>query len=114
MKNMKRKVVITGLGPVTPIGIGREQYWHSLQEGKSGIKRIEKFPVDNFASQIAGEVGDFNPGDFLAHRDIRRMDRFAQFAIAPLGHQGCQFKAKCGQQGTGAVVLGAGIGGLKP
>ncbi|NLJ32996.1 MAG: beta-ketoacyl-ACP synthase II [Firmicutes bacterium] len=112
---MKRKVVITGLGPVTPIGIGREQYWHSLQEGKSGIKRIEKFPVDNFASQIAGEVGDFNPGDFLAHRDIRRMDRFAQFAIAGsrLAIKDANLKLSKVNKERCAVVLGAGIGGLE-
>ncbi len=111
---MKKRVVITGLGPITPIGIGKEQYWRGLQEGCSGIRKIEKFPVTHFNSQMAGEVRNFKPEDFLERRDIRRMDRFAQFAVAgsQLAIEDANLnlddinKERCG------VVLGAGVGGL--
>ena len=107
-------MVITGLGPITPIGIGKEQYWRSLQEGRSGIGPIEKFPVTHFDSRMAGEVRDFKPEEYLGRRDIRRMDRFAQFAVAgsllAIADANLKLdninKARCG------VILGSGVGGL--
>ena len=63
---MERRVVITGLGMVTPLGVGVEKNWQAVSEGKSGIGRITKFDTSAFASKIAGEVKNFNPQDFIA------------------------------------------------
>ena len=76
-----KRVVVTGLGPVTPIGIGKENYWKSLIEGKSGISCITNFDVEGYENKIAGEVKDFYPQDYMK-KEARRMDRFSQFAVA--------------------------------
>jgi 3-oxoacyl-[acyl-carrier-protein] synthase II len=111
---MRRRVVITGLGPITPLGIGKETYWQGLREGRPGIQKIEHFPVDNFPCQIAGQVQDFQPENYIDHKDARRMDRFTQFAVAAaqlvLADSGLELehinRERCG------VILGSGIGGL--
>ncbi len=78
----KRRVVITGLGPVTPIGIGKDTFWRSLRNGDRGTAPITLFDPDNVKSKMAAEVKDFDPVDFIPARDARRMDRFTQFAVA--------------------------------
>jgi len=80
--SIKRRVVITGIGVISPIGIGKESFWNNLINGVSGIKRITRFDPTPFRSQIAGEVNDFNPTKFMDPQQARRMDRFAQFAVA--------------------------------
>lgn len=77
-----RRVVITGLGVVSPIGNNVERFRESLKEGRSGIERIKSFDPSGFSSQIAGEVRDFDPGTVLEPREVRRVDRFCQLAIA--------------------------------
>lgn len=77
----KRRVVITGLGAITPIGLGIDKFWTSLKEGKSGIDRITCFDPSPFSSQVAGEVKDFDPTDYMEPLSAMRMDRFAQFAV---------------------------------
>src|SRR5258708_5578990 len=79
---MKRRVAITGIGLLTPLGIGLEQNLQSLQQGKSGIRRITQFDCSKFASQIAGEVKAFDPTLWMTSRDAKTMDRFLQLAIA--------------------------------
>ena len=81
-KPNKRRVVITGLGVIAPNGIGNDAFWEALKEGRSGIKRITRFDVSSYPSQIAGEVNDFEPTDYMSPKSARRMDRFAQFAVA--------------------------------
>ncbi len=78
----KRRVVVTGLGVVSPVGIGTQTAWANLVAGKSGITRITKFDPSNFSSQIAGEVKDFNVEDFISAKDARRMDTFIQYGLA--------------------------------
>ena len=73
---MKRRVVITGLGAVTPIGIGAEESWQALCQGKSGIGMITRFDATNFRNRIAGEVKGFNPLDFMGRKLGRRSSRF--------------------------------------
>src|SRR5207302_323530 len=81
--NNDRRVVITGLGVVTPVGNDLETYWKSLVEGKSGIGRIQAFDISNYDCQIAGEVRNFDPKPFFKNpKDIRRTDRFVQLAMA--------------------------------
>ena len=79
----KRRVVITGMGAVTPIGIGVDKFWNSLLEGKSGISLIESIDTERHTVKIAGEIKDkdFNPEDYMDSKDAKRMDRFTQFAM---------------------------------
>jgi 3-oxoacyl-[acyl-carrier-protein] synthase II len=78
----QRRVVITGLGIVSPLGIGLDSNWRALIAGESGIGRITLFDPTGYASQIAGEVKNFNPAQFISEKDARRMDRFIQLGMA--------------------------------
>jgi len=80
----KRRVVITGMGAVTPCGIGVKNFWNSMIEGKSGVSTIEKMDKTGHLVTIAGEIKDrdFNPDDYMNPKDAKRMDRFTQFAVA--------------------------------
>ncbi len=79
----KRRVVITGMGAVTPCGIGLNDFWKAMLEGKSGISTIENMPLDGHAVTIAAEIKnkDFNPEEFIDPKEAKRMDRFTQFAV---------------------------------
>ena len=77
-----RRVVVTGLGPVTPIGIGVEKFWNGLISGKSGVAPITRFDVTHYDTRIGAEVSDFNPLDFIDRKTVQRMDLFTQFAVA--------------------------------
>lgn len=79
---MNRRVVITGIGLVSPLGIGTDLNWRALMSGQSGIGRITHFDPSAYASQIAGEVKDFDPLRFVEKKDVKKMDIFIQFAIA--------------------------------
>ena len=76
------RVVVTGIGAVTPLGIGAEAFWEGLVAGRSGIRRIEHFDTESLPVKIGGEVPGFVPGDFMDVKAARRMDRFAQFGVA--------------------------------
>ena len=79
----KRRVVITGMGAVTPCGIGVKNFWNSMLEGKSGVSLIESIDTERHTVKIAGEIKDkdFNPEDYMSSKDANRMDRFTQFAM---------------------------------
>jgi 3-oxoacyl-[acyl-carrier-protein] synthase II len=79
---MKRRVVVTGMGAITPLGVGVEKSWHSLCQGKSGVGEITRFDASDFRTRIAGEVDGFNPLDFVNRKLVRRGDRFIHFALA--------------------------------
>ena len=111
----ERRVVVTGLGAITPLGVSAPTLWDGLVSGKSGIRRISRFDPTPFDSQIGGECLDFNSADFLSHREVKRMDRFAQLgfasaklAIADSGLESGQFEPT-----RAGVILGSGIGGLQ-
>ena len=110
----KRRVVVTGLGVVSPVGIGTQTAWDNLVAGQSGITRITKFDPTPFASQIAGEVKGFNAEDFIPAKDARRMDTFIQYGLAA----GLEAFRDSGLEVTEAnaerigVTIGSGIGGL--
>jgi 3-oxoacyl-[acyl-carrier-protein] synthase II len=76
------RVVITGVGVVSPIGIGKDAFWESLVVGRSGIKRISTFDAASYPTQVAGEITDFDPVVFLSHKEARRMDRSCQMILA--------------------------------
>ncbi|GAH95464.1 unnamed protein product, partial [marine sediment metagenome] len=77
----KRRVAVTGIGAVTPLATGAEQSWQALCQGKSGIARITKFDPTGFKTQIAAELKDFHPEDFLDRKKIRRTDPFIHYAL---------------------------------
>ena len=78
----RRRVVITGIGPVTPVGTGVDAFWSGLTSGRNGVRTITRFPIDDLPVSVAGEVPDFEPSDWLDVKEARRTDRFTQFAIA--------------------------------
>lgn len=106
-------VVVTGIGLITPLGTGVEKTWVSLKEGRSGIRRIQSFDPSSFPSQIAGEVIDFHPEDFLDPREIRKMDRFVQFAAAAtfMALQDAHLTIDSRNAERVGICLGSGIGG---
>ena len=77
----KRRVVITGLGAITPIGHGKEGLWAGVRAGKSAVRRISRFDVSGCRSQMAGEINDFDPADHFQPKVAKRLDRFSQFAL---------------------------------
>jgi len=78
----KRRVVITGIGVISSIGIGKEAFWESLRQGRSGISRIQSFDASHLTTQFAGEVRNFDPLVYIDRKSVRRMDRTSQFAVA--------------------------------
>src|SRR5688572_21207516 len=78
----QRRVVITGIGAVTPIGLGVEGLWQGLRRRESAVRCITRFDPSMFKSRIAGEVEDFRPADHIEERRVRRLDRFSQFSVA--------------------------------
>ena len=111
---MKRRVVVTGLGLVTPLGIGVEKTWTAIIAGRSGVGRITRFDPSEFPSQIAAEVKNFDPADFIEKKEIKKMDKFIQFGVAA---------AKMAVEDSGlritdaiaervGVYVGSGMGGL--
>ena len=79
---MKKRVVITGVGAVSPIGIGKDEFWTNLVNGKSGVGKITRFDPTEYSTQIAGEVKDFDPTQFIDKKEAKRMDRTTQLAEA--------------------------------
>jgi 3-oxoacyl-[acyl-carrier-protein] synthase II len=110
-----KRVVITGLGPVTPIGIGKEEYWNSLIAGKSGVDYITRFDTEKFPTKIAAEIRDFTPEDYIDKRELRRMDRFTQYALVAtsLALSDGEISLEKEDKERIGVVLGSGIGGME-
>lgn len=112
---MKTRVVITGLGAVTPIGNTIEQFWENVQAGTSGIDRITKFDPSEHASQIAAEVKDFDPSTFIDKKNVKRMDPFVQYAVAAadmaLENSGLSLESI--DKTRAGVLVGSGMGGLQ-
>ena len=110
-----KRVVITGRGVVSPIGMSTVLFWDSLLEGKSGIGDITRFDATKFDSKIAGEVSDFDPLTFLSTKDCRRTPRFVQFALKAsdeaIKESGLDLE-KIDPYQVG-VIIGSGIGSLE-
>jgi 3-oxoacyl-[acyl-carrier-protein] synthase II len=111
----QRRVVVTGIGLVTPLGTGTEKNWDALITGRSGIRRISRFAnVDAYPSQIAGEVPDFSPADFIEPKEIKKMDLFIQYAVAAAAmammDSGLKIDAELAEQV--GVIIGVGLCGI--
>lgn len=111
---MARRVVITGMGPLTSGAVGLEAFWSSIVEGRSGIKPIERFSTEGYSTTFAGECTDFNPTDYVEAKEARRMDRFQQFAVAgaTLALEDAKFTITPANAERTGVIVGSGIGGL--
>lgn len=111
---LKRRVVVTGLGLITPLGTGVDKTWSALCAGKSGIQRITKFDPSSHACQIAGEVTDFNPADYIEKKDIKKMDTFIHYAVgaSQMAVDDAGLKVTEENADRVGVYIGSGIGGL--
>jgi len=112
---LDRRVVITGLGLVTPLGIGVEETWTALCEGKSGIGEITRFDASEFDTQIAGEVKDFHPDDFLPKKEAKRIQSFIAYAVAAsrMALEDSGLIIDNANRDRVGVLTGCGLGGLQ-
>ncbi|OJH41781.1 beta-ketoacyl-ACP synthase II [Cystobacter ferrugineus] len=110
----KRRVVVTGLGLISPCGTGVEKSWEALVRGQSGVGPITLFDASGLDCRIAGEVKDFRPEDFIDRRELRRMDRFCQFAVsaADMAMKDSGLAITPQNAERVAVLVGSGIGGI--
>lgn len=111
---MNRRVVVTGVGMVTPVGLDTETSWEGLIAGRSGIGPITQFDDKEIPTQIAGEVKDFDPAKYIEPKEIKKMDRFIHLAIAAsqLAMDSARLPITPGNADRVGVIAGAGIGGL--
>lgn len=111
----RRRVVITGMGVISPVGNTLDEFWSSLLAGKSGVNRITRFDADKFSTKIAAEVKDFNPDLYIDPRESRRMDLFIKYGLAAavqaVDHSGIDPDAL--DLKRAGVLIGSGIGGLE-
>jgi 3-oxoacyl-[acyl-carrier-protein] synthase II len=115
MINQQRRVVVTGVGLVTPVGIGTEETWKALLEGKSGISTITLFDPSAFSCKIAGEVKGFVPEDYIERKEVKKMGRFIQFALAASDFAVNQARLDMAAEDAGrvGVYVGSGIGAFE-
>src|SRR5437762_14011357 len=110
----KRRVVVTGIGMVSPLGIGNEPTWQGLIEGRSGVGPITKFDATAFACRIAGEVHGFNPEQWIEKKEVKKSDTFIHYAIAAaqMAVDDARLDPKSVDGDRLGVIIGSGIGGL--
>jgi 3-oxoacyl-[acyl-carrier-protein] synthase II len=113
--NEQRRVVVTGLGLVSPLGTGVEKNWQALLEGRSGIRKLTRFAADGFAARIAGEVPDFRAEDYIESKEIKKMDLFIQYAIgaATMAMEDSGLKIDDESAETVGVIIGVGLCGIE-
>lgn len=111
---MTRRVVVTGMGLVTPLGTGLEKTWRAICAGQSGVRRITRFDPTGYPSQIAGEVPDFDPADYIERKEIKKMDLFIHYAVGASQQavDDAGLKVTPDNADRVGVYIGAGIGGL--
>src|SRR5271166_1243412 len=115
MANTRRRVVITGVGAVTALGLSAETIWKACQAGCSGVTPITSFDPANFATRFAAEIKEWDPSPFFASRkEARRVDRFAQFAVAAarMALSDAGLEVTDTNRDRVGVYIGSGIGGL--
>ncbi|HEX7678275.1 MAG TPA: beta-ketoacyl synthase N-terminal-like domain-containing protein, partial [Thermoanaerobaculia bacterium] len=110
----KRRVVVTGIGMVSPLGVGKDPTWQGLIEGRSGIGPITKFDASAYSCRIAGEVPGFNPEDWVDKKDVKKSDTFIHYAIAAaiMAVQDANLDCSTCDGERFGVIVGSGIGGL--
>lgn len=112
---MKRRVVITGSGVVSALGLGTDKFWNSIKEGKCGISAVTRFDTTNYSTKVGAELKDFEPTDFIDKKEAKRMDKFTQYALAAakmaIENSGLDLE-KIDKWRTG-VIVGSGVGGIE-
>ena len=110
---LERRVVVTGIGLVTPLGIGVEETWSALIAGKSGVGEITRFDTTDYATKIAAEVKGFNAEDFMPKKDAKRMETFIAYAVAAtrmaIDDSGLKIDSSNGHRVDGLLVGGASL-----
>ena len=106
---MSNRVVITGEGSISPLGVSSKDLWNNLIHGKSGIRLIKSFDTENFNVKIAGEITDFNPLTFFEHKESRKLDRYTMFAMIAADQA---IKSSGLDSSNVGVILGTGVGGM--
>jgi len=111
---MERRVVITGVGMVSPLGIGNRENWEALLQGRSGIGPITRFDASDYSCRIAGEVKGYNPEDWVPKKDVKKMDLFIHYAMAAaeIAMRDAGFQVEASEADRVGVYIGSGIGGL--
>lgn len=111
----RKRVVITGIGPVTPIGTGVEEYWQALLAGRNGIGPITRYDAAPFVTRIAAEIKDFPAEKYVSRKEVRRMDRFCLFAMAAsvLAVEDAGIAPETYRPEDVGVLIGSGIGGIE-
>ncbi|WP_411681003.1 beta-ketoacyl-ACP synthase II [Clostridium thailandense] len=112
---MDRRVVITGIGAVSSLGIGGYDFWQSIKNGKCGISIIERIDISDLPAKVGAEIKDFDPSNFIEKKEIRRMDRFAQFALAAaqMAIEDSRINLDNIDKDRTGVMVGTGIGGIE-
>ena len=106
---MSNRVVITGEGSISPLGLSSKDLWNNLIDGKSGIRLIQSFDTENFNVKIAGEIPDFDPLNFFEHKESRKLDRYTMFAMIAADQA---IKSSGLDSSNVGVILGTGVGGM--
>lgn len=112
---MKRRVVITGVGSVSSLGIGAYNLWKSIRAGKCGISTIERIDVSNLPVKVGAEIKDFDPSEFIDKKEVKRTDRFAQFALAAakIAVEDSKLNLDKVNKERLGVIIGTGVGGIE-
>lgn len=112
---MRRRVVITGMGAVTALGVGADNLWQSIRNGRSGIAKIERINVADLSTQVGAEIKDFDPGAFIEKKELKRMDRFVQYAMvaAGLAIEDARLDFALMDRKRTGVIIGSGFGGIE-
>ncbi len=110
----KKRVVVTGLGAVTPVGNDAATTWQNLLEGKSGVDVLTRVNKDDYPAKVAAEVKDFNPEDYMEKKDAKRMDLFTQYAVAAskMAVEDAKLEITDENANRIGVWIGSGIGGM--
>jgi 3-oxoacyl-[acyl-carrier-protein] synthase II len=109
----RRRVVVTGIGPVTPVGTGVEEFWTGMLSGRNGVRTITQFDTADLSVTVAGEVPDFEPDRYLDAKEARRTDRFTQYALASASIAWEDAGSPQVVAERGGVIYGTGIGGIQ-
>src|SRR5918999_3792059 len=112
-QDARRRVVVTGIGPVTPVGTGLEEFWAGLLSGRNGVRTISAFPIDALPVSVAGEIPDFDASRWLDPKEARRTDRFSHYAVASADLAWEDAGAPEVPAERAGVIFATGIGGIQ-
>jgi len=111
---MEKRIVVTGVGMVTPVGIGKEEFWTNIKNGKCGIDKITRFDVTDYTTKVAAEVKDFNIENYVEKKEAKRMDLFVQYAVASakMAVEDANLDLENEDKNRIGVYIGSGVGGM--